>query len=323
MKRKGVFLTLGITFVSVIILTLASLILRNAESSEERITELASFDRLYNLDRSLGKVYKEILLNITNFNITINESFIKVDKFFTANESVSDLDRTIIDVLFALFYSHTIYEGFTYILSTVTNEYIWLNFDYPSMSLLYYQIKAGNATNPNNPFGVTGINKILALLTNTKLVRNYTIIVKHDSLNGTINWTVYTPEPNPCDNAYNNTIGCGHTLNVTVLGPGGWVNSSMRMINITSPQNELLSQAIHIIGYGTNINNTPLLGLSSGGFFSGYVAYGVVNYQNNLTVTLIIDYYPDKKIKLGLFGEIITIDIAPLGVKKYGPIRIF
>tara|TARA_Y100000310_G_scaffold144893_3_gene144239 strand:- start:53130 stop:54152 length:1023 start_codon:yes stop_codon:yes gene_type:complete len=77
-KTKGVLLTLGITFLALVVLTLATLILRNAETSEERLVELAGIDRLYNLgsstERSLAESlypYTGVYFNITNDTIII------------------------------------------------------------------------------------------------------------------------------------------------------------------------------------------------------------------------------------------------------------
>ena len=74
--KRGVLLTLGITFLSLVVLALATIILRSAETSEERLVELAGIDRLYNLgsstERSLGlALYPYTGINLTLANQTI------------------------------------------------------------------------------------------------------------------------------------------------------------------------------------------------------------------------------------------------------------
>ena len=324
MKRKGVFLTLGITFVSVVILALATLILRNAESSEERIVELATFDRIYNADRSLGALFKDVFFNVTNFNLTINESYLKLDKFLTNVTFTTDLDMAVIDDLFGLYYATTLYPTFSFDVYSLTSDFVRYIFNDFKTMLIYYQLKDASQTNPFSPFA-TGLSKFLVFTTNPKLVRNYTIIIKHNQLNGTVNWTKYTPETcTTGPGSYEDIYGCGHTLNVTVLGPGGWINYSSKMVHVGLPSAGDLSQIVEVLSY--NSTKLPLVGLSAltTGIFSspGTVSFGVVNYHHNLTVTFILEYYPDKKIILEMLGERTRYNIPALGIRKHSNIRV-
>lgn len=322
-KRKGVFLTLGITFVSILVLTLASLVLRNAESSEERMTELAALDRIYNLDRSLGTIYKEIFLNVLQFNMTINETYIKFDKFLTNVSADTDEDRAVIDMLYSLYYADSLYSGFSYLLTATSTNYIWYEFDRPKVRLLYYIAKNASTGIPGFEVGGT---PFIVLTIDPKLVKDYTVIVKHKSLNGTVNWTDYTPEPSPCIDPYASTYGCGHTLNVTVLGTGGWVSSDKRSISLDIDPTGNLTQKIYILNYTTDPVITPFVGAgtigSGGGILADATVTGVVSFVHNLTFTFLINYYPNNKTTLSMLGDTIGIEIPELGIKKFGRIKV-
>ena len=75
-QRRGVLLTLGVTFLAIVILTLATLILKHAETSEERLVELASVDRVYNLGNSLQRSLSESLYSLTEINLTVTNDTI-------------------------------------------------------------------------------------------------------------------------------------------------------------------------------------------------------------------------------------------------------
>lgn len=85
--RKGVLLTLGVTFVAVILLAFASIMLRNAESTEERIWEIVAANKLattdYALQNDLSKIYNSsgvsIWLNGTDTRMNITKIFSQVD----------------------------------------------------------------------------------------------------------------------------------------------------------------------------------------------------------------------------------------------------
>ncbi len=80
MNKKAILLTLGITFVSLVVLSLASLVLKNAESSEERFLELASAERLYNIEKSVGKAIRVMVIDKVGLDLELqgaNASYTK------------------------------------------------------------------------------------------------------------------------------------------------------------------------------------------------------------------------------------------------------
>ena len=80
LRSKGVLLTLGITFICLIVLSFATLILRNAENSDVRLTELSSIDRVYTLTSSLERGISRSYYPITGINLTLNNDTITIVK---------------------------------------------------------------------------------------------------------------------------------------------------------------------------------------------------------------------------------------------------
>lgn len=74
LRKHGAFLTLGITFVSLLLLVFVSILLKHAETSEQRLAEFASFDRIATLDTSIQRAYREGFLTIFAMNISSNTS---------------------------------------------------------------------------------------------------------------------------------------------------------------------------------------------------------------------------------------------------------
>ncbi len=142
---RGVLLTLGITFLSLIVLSFATLILRNAENSDVRLTELSSIDRLYtlgsSLERSLGRSYYAL----TGINLTLNNDTITLVKdtkrqgspnYFALPEIT---DSSILTMKSSNIYVKLLAESLTYKTTTLDDplglttfiNYLTLFFYYP------------------------------------------------------------------------------------------------------------------------------------------------------------------------------------------------
>jgi len=79
--RKGILFTLGLTFLTLVVLSLAILIFHNAQKYEEITAKLAALDRVYELDTSIGQSLKDIFrlrsgisINVTNESISFEEN---------------------------------------------------------------------------------------------------------------------------------------------------------------------------------------------------------------------------------------------------------
>ncbi len=106
--RSGVLLTLGITFLSLIILGLATLILRNAENSDDRLMELAAYDKLYNIDRATSDALRVYDTEVARFALFVNDSVITLRKH-TAGELDVDLSTMSFAKAFYTNYLTTLY----------------------------------------------------------------------------------------------------------------------------------------------------------------------------------------------------------------------
>lgn len=95
--KRGALLTLGITFVSLTVLSLATLLLRNAETSEERLIEFGAFDRLYNLDASAQASIREMIKTLSTLSMTINGTNVTFEKnlFYNKDQNYEDFRARI------------------------------------------------------------------------------------------------------------------------------------------------------------------------------------------------------------------------------------
>jgi len=80
-SKKGVLFSLGLTFLSLLILSLAVLIFHSTQGSESIASKIAIIDRVYELDVSIGQSLKDIfqiksgiVINITNTSVYFQEA---------------------------------------------------------------------------------------------------------------------------------------------------------------------------------------------------------------------------------------------------------
>lgn len=72
MKKKGVLFTISLVMIASIVLALAILNFRNAETTKQRLSEFGSLDRLYSIDSSIAIGFKELFNAYSGINITVN-----------------------------------------------------------------------------------------------------------------------------------------------------------------------------------------------------------------------------------------------------------
>jgi len=133
---KGVLLTLGITFISLIVLSFATLILRNAENSDLRLTELASIDRIHTLSSSLERALFRSYLPLTGINLTLNNDTIVLVKDMKRSGSPNyytppdTTDAVILAMKTSDVFVQHMAESLTYKTTTLANPlgFIYINF---------------------------------------------------------------------------------------------------------------------------------------------------------------------------------------------------
>ncbi|GEM_PF-4393256 len=143
---RGVLLTLGITFISLIVLSFATLILRNAENSDLRLTELSSVDRLYTLSSSMERSIFRSYYSLTGINLTLTKDAITIVKD-TKRSGVPNYyqppdttDQSILGIKAGDIYVDLLARSLTYGTVSVANaigytlsHYLTLTFYYPTL----------------------------------------------------------------------------------------------------------------------------------------------------------------------------------------------
>jgi len=109
-RKAGVFLTLGITFLSLLVLSLATLILRNAEDSDERLMELSGYDRFYNIDRAVSDAFRVYDTDVAGFKLIVNDANISLRKY-TDRANDPEITFMAFSKLFFSFYLNTLYNS--------------------------------------------------------------------------------------------------------------------------------------------------------------------------------------------------------------------
>src|SRR3989338_5129801 len=129
-RSKGVLLTLGITFVSLIVLSFATLILRNAENSDVRLTELSSVDRIYTLSSSLERSLFRSYFPLTGINLTLNNDTITIVKDTRRTtgsleyfEPPANTDDVILSMKISDLFIQHLAESLTYKTTTLANNF--------------------------------------------------------------------------------------------------------------------------------------------------------------------------------------------------------
>lgn len=90
--KRGILFTLGTFFIAATVLALAIVIFHNTEESRERVSELGSLDRLFDLSSSVQTGIKEIFEIYADFNLSIKESTDSTNVSFTENISRTQED---------------------------------------------------------------------------------------------------------------------------------------------------------------------------------------------------------------------------------------
>lgn len=99
--KRGFLFTLGLTFLTLIVLALAILIFHNAQKYEEIISKIAVLDRVYDLDNSIEQSLRDIFYLKSGISINIIDSGISFeeelpnDNILTFNNSLFQFKRFI------------------------------------------------------------------------------------------------------------------------------------------------------------------------------------------------------------------------------------
>ena len=99
--KKGVLFTIGLTFLAMVVLSLAILIFHSAQKSEDIVAKLAVLDRVYDLGTSIEQSLSDIFdlrsgisINITNNSVSFEE-ILPNENIVTFNNSLYQFKRFI------------------------------------------------------------------------------------------------------------------------------------------------------------------------------------------------------------------------------------
>jgi len=76
--KKAVLLTLGMLFLSSLVFSLAILLFHNTQGTESRFAELSLYDRLYDLDSSVQRGFKEIFTRNSGITLALTDDLVSI-----------------------------------------------------------------------------------------------------------------------------------------------------------------------------------------------------------------------------------------------------
>ena len=347
--KRGAFLTLGITFVSITVLTLAALILRNAEMSEERISEFAIMDRVYNLDKSVGISYKRMVEESAGFNFSVSDEGINFSKFH---------NRTFIDNgTYPAYYIDKVFQKFTLQRTAMT---FYLRGIYPGLrfssetgelrlefrnarieeknDVLRYWFFGGNLNDiTEEDLGQTGVSYFSVIGGDKNITQEYKVNLYFKFGKPYINWTrqnLGDINADPWD----------VWLNLTVYGEGDHFDNYRGYLNESGSFNEngvyvkisqiiVINNTMRFEGDNGNTNVPPegidksrpevLLGRTSlEGIMEGsFLAIGTLNGTFTEEVRLLFKQPTEKKVEIWSW-ETLNYTINEFEVRHSGPIKL-
>lgn len=89
MRKKGILFSLGLMLLTLVILALAILIFHSAQKSEEIIAKLAVLDRVYDLDRSIGKGLSDIFYLKSGISISRTNNGVSFEEMLPNDKRVA------------------------------------------------------------------------------------------------------------------------------------------------------------------------------------------------------------------------------------------
>lgn len=79
-NKKGILFTIGLTFLTLVVLMLAVLVFHNAQKSEEMIAKLVVLDRVYDLGNSIRQGLRDIFRLKSGISINITDSGVSFEE---------------------------------------------------------------------------------------------------------------------------------------------------------------------------------------------------------------------------------------------------
>ncbi len=88
--KKAVLLTLGMLFLSSLVFSLSILLFHNTQGTEDRFAELSLYDRLYDLDSSIQRGFREIFLQNSGITLTLVNDTVSITETLPHSSSFGE-----------------------------------------------------------------------------------------------------------------------------------------------------------------------------------------------------------------------------------------
>ncbi len=330
LNKRGAFLTLGMTFISIMILAVGSAILKNAQDSEERVFELGSMDRLYNMANSIQESYRTMYLGIFPFNYTGNQT---EHSFSVAIPSpyVLPSDLYITDYAFIYFpslynASNTLIRGLYPSFNFTSSNTVFPNTNStsiftPEVNMSYTYLYTDShiqpttfSLSPNMPSQPT--NGLIVYDQSSPAsaeIESYKIILKNPLIDGNVSWDYYT---------------AGLTeLTVEYYGPNdnSTDTKSISFLDISGNPDDLAQ----IIRINTSTPSTSMpwpqisINTANGGPFKDKGQMFIAPYAYNFTATVTVNYAIPLPRNITFYTyDSFNLTSQDLGIGKYSFYRI-
>lgn len=245
MNKNGAFLTLGMTFISVLILTLGGIILKNAVSSESRIAEMGGMGRLYNVERSLQSAYSDMFKETLGLNMTLNGQWHSVELNLSARSRADD-KLYFMNVSHFVFseYLKTIYPSFRSSrarMLTDVNQSSWY-LQGMNISYVYTHVNKDEADKVFFPAKASPGSQALIIYSanDDTIIKEYNITLKNLAQDGNVSWNYFTG-------------GGTAKVGIAYIGKSGTSSNMMTDVNFQQP----LGMAAQNVSINTTIYQLP------------------------------------------------------------------
>lgn len=120
--KKAVLLTIGMLFLSSLIFSLSILLFHNTQGTEDRFAELSLYDRLYDLDSSIQRGFRDIFLQNSGITLTLVNDTVSITETLPHSSSFSDETDAYATFLEQTYHTDPVVTISDSVLTTIKNE---------------------------------------------------------------------------------------------------------------------------------------------------------------------------------------------------------
>lgn len=120
--KKAVLITLSMLLLSSLIFSLSILLFHNTQGTEDRFAELSLYDRLYDLDSSIQRGFRNIFLQNSGITLTLVNDTVSITETLPHSSSFSDETDTYATFLEQTYHTDPVVTISDSVLTTIKNE---------------------------------------------------------------------------------------------------------------------------------------------------------------------------------------------------------